>query len=236
MQGRSNGLHSCTNAKAHAPRSAGAGDGRGVGVMAWGGHEKWAADRGCHAATCSWKEIPRKHGCIHARSSPNPAPAQVTKPAPRSIGGTQANKLLLLGFGAHHQKSCHLHRRLISTRHHVIIAGPVMYPPETQQARTAPTSHQICHRSSIPHERLAHPRRGGKLEFKQERYPPLDGASCSPLENWEVSIKNLHELFLGHMLMPSLWIDDPRDDPIHIVRMKLPEKLTRRISQFLKVL
>jgi hypothetical protein len=167
-----------TNAKAHAPRSAGAGDGRGVGVMAWGGHEKWAADRGCHAATCSWKEIPRKHGCIHARSSPNPAPAQVTKPAPRSIGGTQANKLLLLGFGAHHQKSCHLHRRLISTRHHVIIAGPVMYPPETQQARTAPTSHQICHRSSIPHERLAHPRRGGKREFKLERYPPLDGAAC----------------------------------------------------------
>ena len=26
-------------------------------------------------------------------------------------------------------------------------------------------------------ERLAHPRRGGKPEFKQERYPPLDGAS-----------------------------------------------------------
>jgi hypothetical protein len=28
-------------------------------------------------------------------------------------------------------------------------------------------------------ERLAHPRRGWKPEFKQERYPPLDGASCS---------------------------------------------------------
>ena len=28
-------------------------------------------------------------------------------------------------------------------------------------------------------ERLAHPRRGGKPEFKLERYPPLDGASCS---------------------------------------------------------
>jgi hypothetical protein len=27
--------------------------------------------------------------------------------------------------------------------------------------------------------RLAHPRRGGKPEFKLERYPPLDGASCS---------------------------------------------------------
>jgi hypothetical protein len=41
------------NAKAHAPRSAGAGDGLGVGVMAWGRHGNWAADRGCHAATCS---------------------------------------------------------------------------------------------------------------------------------------------------------------------------------------
>ena len=28
-------------------------------------------------------------------------------------------------------------------------------------------------------ERLAHPRRGWKPEFKLERYPPLDGASCS---------------------------------------------------------
>ena len=28
-------------------------------------------------------------------------------------------------------------------------------------------------------ERLAHPRRARKPEFKQERYPPLDGASCS---------------------------------------------------------
>jgi hypothetical protein len=28
-------------------------------------------------------------------------------------------------------------------------------------------------------ERLAHPRRGGKPEFKQERCPPLDEASCS---------------------------------------------------------
>jgi hypothetical protein len=45
------------NAKAHAPRSAGAGDGRGVGIVAWGGHENWAADRGCHAATCSDSSI-----------------------------------------------------------------------------------------------------------------------------------------------------------------------------------
>lgn len=30
-------------------------------------------------------------------------------------------------------------------------------------------------------ERLAHPRRGWKLEFKQERCPPLDVASCSLL-------------------------------------------------------
>ena len=28
-------------------------------------------------------------------------------------------------------------------------------------------------------QRLAHPRREWKPEFKQERYPPLDGASCS---------------------------------------------------------
>jgi hypothetical protein len=42
-----------------------------------------------------------------------------------------------MGFGAHHRKSCHHHRRLISTRHPVIIAGHVMCPPETQQARTA---------------------------------------------------------------------------------------------------
>ena len=27
-------------------------------------------------------------------------------------------------------------------------------------------------------ERLGYPRRGGKLEFKQERHPPLHGASC----------------------------------------------------------
>ena len=33
--------------------------------------------------------------------------------------------------------------------------------------------HSLC-------ERLAHPRRGWKPEFKLERYPPLDGASCSP--------------------------------------------------------
>jgi len=125
------------NAKAHAPRSAGAGFGRGVGVMAWGGHENWAADRGCHAATCSWKEIPRKHGYIHGRSSPNPPPAQVTKPVPRRIGRTQAHKLLLRGCGVQHRKSCHLHRRLISTRHHGVGAGFVMSPPETHQARTA---------------------------------------------------------------------------------------------------
>ncbi len=96
------------NAKAHAPRSAGAGDGRGVEVVAWGRHENWAADRGCHAASCSWKEIPRKRGGIHGRSSPNPLPAQVTKPAPRRIGGTQAHKQLLRGIGAHHQKPCHI--------------------------------------------------------------------------------------------------------------------------------
>ena len=34
------------------------------------------------------------------------------------------------------------------------------------------------HKASWLGERLAHPRRGGKPEFKQERYPPLDGASC----------------------------------------------------------
>ena len=28
-------------------------------------------------------------------------------------------------------------------------------------------------------ERLAHPRRGGKPEFEQDRYSPLDGAYCS---------------------------------------------------------
>jgi hypothetical protein len=34
--------------------------------------------------------------------------------------------------------------------------------------------------SIIYAERLAHPRRGWKPEFKEGRYPPLDGASCSP--------------------------------------------------------
>ena len=28
----------------------------------------------------------------------------------------------------------------------------------------------------LTRERLAHPRRGWKLEFKLKRYPPLDGA------------------------------------------------------------
>jgi hypothetical protein len=121
--------------------------------MAWGGHENWAADRGCHAATCSWKEIPRKRGCIHGRSSPNPPPAQVTKPAPRRIGGTQAHKLLLRGFDSTDRKSCHLHRRPTSVRAHAVIAGHVMSPPETHQARTASASLQIYHRSSIHHER-----------------------------------------------------------------------------------
>ena len=107
--------------------------------MAWGGHENWAADRGCHAATCSWKEIPRKRGCIHGRSSPNPDPAQVTKQAPRRIGRTHAHKLLLRGCGDQYRKSCHLHRRLISTRHHVFIAGHVMSPPETHPTWTALT-------------------------------------------------------------------------------------------------
>jgi hypothetical protein len=166
------------NAKAHAPRSAGAGDGRGVGVVAWGGHENWAADRGCHAATCSWKEIPRKRGCIHGRSSPNPPPAQVTKPAPRRIGGTQAHKLLIMGCREPDRKSCHIHRRLISTRHPVIIAGPVITPPETHLTRTARASHQICHRSEIPHERIGHPRRAWKPEIKEGRYPPLDEPAC----------------------------------------------------------
>jgi hypothetical protein len=87
----------------------------------------------------SWKEIPRKYGCIHGRSSPNPPPAQVTKPAPRRIGGTQAHKLLLSGCGAHHMKSCHLHQRFISTRHFVIITGHVMSPSETHRTRTALT-------------------------------------------------------------------------------------------------
>ena len=32
-----------------------------------------------------------------------------------------------------------------------------------------------------PAYRLAHPRRGWKPEFKLERCPPLDGASCSAL-------------------------------------------------------
>jgi hypothetical protein len=36
-------------------------------------------------------------------------------------------------------------------------------------------------KSDISHERLAHPRRGWKPEFKEGRCPPLDGASCSPV-------------------------------------------------------
>jgi hypothetical protein len=150
------------NAKAHAPRSAGAGDGRGVGVMAWGGHENWAADRGCHAATCSWKGLPRKHGCIHGRSSPNPPPAQVTKPAPRRIGGTQAHKLLIRGCGAYHRKPCHLHRRLISTRHPVIIAGCAKSLRFSSLTRTATAHFRYAIALPFPtnDERMHHYQRG----------------------------------------------------------------------------
>jgi hypothetical protein len=151
------------NAKAHAPRSAGAGDGHGVGVVAWGGHENWAADRGCHAATCSWKEIPRKRGCIHGRSSPNPPPAQVTKPAPRRIGGTQAHKLLLMGIGDPHSKSCHIHRKLISTRHHVITAGLVKSPGKTHsqgQPRLTSDMPSLFHSPRTP--KCMHPDQRGR--------------------------------------------------------------------------
>lgn len=60
----------------------------------------------------------------------------------------------------------------------------------TNVATKRDTSHDCCRcrssrRSSIHGvilgPRLAHPRRGWKPEFKLERYPPLDGASCSPL-------------------------------------------------------
>jgi hypothetical protein len=106
--------------------------------VAWGGHENWAADRGCHAATCSWKEIPRKHGIIHGRSSPNPPPAQVTKPAPRRIGRTQAHKLLLMGCGAPDRKSCHLQLRSGSVRAHAGHAEIGISFREMQLARTVP--------------------------------------------------------------------------------------------------
>ena len=130
--------------------------------MAWGGHENWAADRGCHAATCSWKEIPRKRGCIHGRSSPNPAPAQVTKPAPRRIGGTQAHKLLLSGFLAHHPKSCHIQLRLSSVRHDVIGVGWAKSPGQNTLRRTALT--HIRYTIALPFptnvERMHHYQRG----------------------------------------------------------------------------
>jgi len=112
--------------------------------MAWGGHENWAADRGCHAATCSWKEIPRKHGCIHGRSSPNPLPAQVTKPAPRRIGGTQAHKLLLRGFNSTDRKPCHNRLRSGAVRAHASDAGHVISPSIAHLKRT-----------SLPHIRYA---------------------------------------------------------------------------------
>ena len=35
--------------------------------------------------------------------------------------------------------------------------------------------------SSFSSERLGHPRRGRKPEFKQGRYPPLDVPACSPV-------------------------------------------------------
>jgi len=136
--------------------------------MAWGGHENWAADRGCHAATCSWKEIPRKHGFIHGRSSPNPPPAQVTKPAPRRIGGTQAHKLLIMGFNSNDRNPCHLHQRLISTRHYVIIAGHVMSSPETHQSRTAPTHYRYAIALPFPTNVKAHPRAHRSRKSKKE--------------------------------------------------------------------
>jgi hypothetical protein len=120
--------------------------------MAWGGHENWAADRGCHAATCSWKEIPRKHGCIHGRSSPNPAPAQVTKPVPRRIGGTQAHKLLLRGFNLNDRKSCRRQTRSGSVRAHAVHVEISWSSRDMQLARTSHASEQICHHFSIPHE------------------------------------------------------------------------------------
>jgi hypothetical protein len=167
------------NAKAHAPRSAGAGFGRGVGVMAWGGHENWAADRGCHAATCSWKQIPRRHGCIQARSSPNPPPAQVTKPAPRRIGGTQAHKLLLRGFRDPFRKTCHLHRRLISTRDHAVCAGWAKSPRLNSLKRTEPDLLQICHRSEIPHERRGRsPDPGGAATVAEYGIEPRKSINC----------------------------------------------------------
>lgn len=146
-----------TIAKAHAPRSAGAGLGRGVGVMAWGRHENWAADRGCHAATCSWKEIPRKRGCIHGRSSPNPPPAQVTKPAPRRIGRTQAHKLPIRGCGAHDRKSCHLQLRVCPVRHHAHRCRIGKISQAKLTLKDSPDSLQIYHRSSIHHEQRCSP-------------------------------------------------------------------------------
>jgi hypothetical protein len=45
-------------------------------------------------------------------------------------------------------------------------------------------------------ERLAHPRRGGKPEIKQERYPPLDEAACSAILFWGMSFTNPLSFFV----------------------------------------
>jgi hypothetical protein len=95
-----------------------------IGTALYGAVRRVVWDRGANHSQGpdSWKEIPRKRGLIQGRSSPNPPPAQVTKPAPRRIGGTQAHKLLIRGLSSNERKPCHLYRRLTSTRHHVIIA------------------------------------------------------------------------------------------------------------------
>ena len=38
-------------------------------------------------------------------------------------------------------------------------------------------------------ERIGHPRRGGKPEFKEGRYPPLDAPACS---HWCLSVEREH--------------------------------------------
>jgi len=50
-------------------------------------------------------------------------------------------------------------------------------------------------------ERLAHPRRGWKPEFKLMRYPPLDGASCSwlTLSNWFSFVSRSATSFLSFL-------------------------------------
>ena len=93
--------------------------------------------------------------------------------APRSSG------LHPSGCASLRLKSCALlHTRLreIASPRHVPRFYSVVTP--IHPMKNMGQNHYIHLTYHQPYQRLAHPRRGGEPEFKLERYPPLDGASC----------------------------------------------------------